>query len=114
MTPQQDAQGRAYQLGKLKARIEATGLLAKLDGKTRPLTVALYLGGAEKASLALRLQRQSREPYWAVEVVTIDRQDTARVISRVNTNSLDALAIELVQAAGDLLRKPADADVEAA
>ena len=59
MTPEWDRQARRIQLGKLVARLEAAGLLDKINPK-RPVTLALYFGDAAKADLALRWRRQDR------------------------------------------------------
>ena len=110
MTPQQDAQGRQFQIGKLKARLEQSGVLAKISPKG-PVTLALYLGDEAKARLALRWTRQSREPYHLLEFLAIDSQDTARPLVRFVSNDLDGLAAELLKAVTGLLsRAPADAD----
>ena len=105
MTPERDREARGVQLRKLKARLEAAGLLDKLDGK-RPVTLALFVGESPKAAFALRWRRQSRDPHHVIEALTIDTQDTARVICALATNDLRDAAVELLQAVADLLSRP--------
>jgi hypothetical protein len=108
VTPEQDVTGRRAQLRKLRARLEEARVLDKLQPRG-PVTLAVFFGDAAKADLALRWRRQATEPRHFVEVLTISPEDMARPLVRFTVNDLDALAAELVQAVGDLLKAPAEA-----
>ena len=109
MTPERDKEARRVQVRKLKARIEAAGLLDKVNsGKS--VTLAVFLEESPKATFALRRRRQNREPTNIIEALTIDPQDTARVICALATNDLRAAAMELLEAFADLIGKDEASD----
>ena len=82
MTPEQDRQGRRFQLTKLVARLEEARVLDKIQPRG-PVTLAIFFGDAAKADLALRWRRQTTEPRHFLEVLTISPEDVARPLGNL-------------------------------